>query len=104
MRRMTQRYREEKMEGFVMINHKGTTEIDTKRLLLRRFKDSDAEAMFTTWANDPEVTRYLSWKPHGTIEVTKGIISSWINSYGKQEFYNWAIFLKEAGKLSVPLV
>lgn len=82
-----------------MINHKGTTEIDTERLLLRRFKDSDAETMFTTWANDPEVTRYLSWRPHGTLEVTKEIISSWINSYGNQEFYNWAIFLKEAGKV-----
>lgn len=83
----------------MMINHKGTTEIDTERLLLRRFKASDAEAMFTTWANDPEVTRYLSWRPHGTLEVTKEIISSWINSYGNQEFYNWAIFLKEAGKV-----
>lgn len=82
-----------------MINHKGTTEINTKRLLLRRFMDSDAEVMFTTWANDPEVTRYLSWRPHGTIEVTKDIISSWIGSYEKQDFYNWAIFLKEAGKV-----
>lgn len=37
----------------------GTKELETERLQLRRFKRSDAEAMFKIWANDPVVTEYL---------------------------------------------
>lgn len=74
-----------------MLTHKGTKEIKTERLLLRRFRPEDAKPMFETWANDERVTRYLTWTPHGTIDVTKFIVNDWCNSYEKDNFYNWAI-------------
>ena len=74
-----------------MLTHIGTKEIKTKRLLLRRFKPEDAEAMFNTWANDERVTRYLTWTPHGTLDVTEYIIDLWIKDYEKENTYQWAI-------------
>lgn len=52
--------------------------IETKRLILRSPKESDAEPMFSNWANDPEVTKYLTWNPHESVEVTKTIVSRWL--------------------------
>ncbi len=41
------------------MNHCGTQELETKRLILRQFTDKDAHAMFENWANDEEVTKFL---------------------------------------------
>ncbi len=78
------------------INHMNTPIIKTKRLILRPFKVSDAQMMFDNWAQDEEVTRYLSWLPHENVEQTKTIIQSWIDK-GKENksYYQWAIVLKE---------
>lgn len=45
--------------------------LTTKRLVLRKFKIEDAENMYHNWASDPEVTRYLTWPAHSSVEVTK---------------------------------
>ena len=74
-----------------MLTHIGTKEIKTARLLLRRFKPEDAKAMFETWANDERVTKYLTWTPHGTLDVTKYIIDLWIKDYEKENTYQRAI-------------
>ena len=58
-------------------NHLGTQPLQTPRLLLRRFTMDDAQNMFDLWCNDPEVTRFLSWGPHGTIDNTKRLLKSW---------------------------
>lgn len=44
--------------------------IQTERLLLRWHVEADAEEIFSRYAHDPEVTRYLCWKPHQTLEDT----------------------------------
>ena len=47
-----------------MLTHKGTKELTTKRLKLRRFTVDDAQDMFNNWASDAEVTKFVSWPPH----------------------------------------
>ena len=42
-------------------------ELETGRLLLRRMRLDDAEAMFA-YASDPEVTRYVLFDTHRSIE------------------------------------
>jgi [ribosomal protein S5]-alanine N-acetyltransferase len=49
---------------------KGPERIQTARLRLRKPELKDAEAMFCRYASDPEVTRFLSWPTHGSIEET----------------------------------
>ena len=50
-------------------------EIRTARLVLRRPVMADAEAIFAGYATDPEVSRYLTWRPHGSVADTRAHIS-----------------------------
>jgi len=50
------------------MEHLGTKTLESDRILLRRFKIEDAQAMYDNWANDPEVTKYLG-KRIGTIRA-----------------------------------
>lgn len=83
----------------VMLLHKGTERINTERLLLRRFQLADVEDMFKNWASDSEVTKFLTWKPHKSIEDTKKIIELWVKDYDNKNYYNWVIELKEIGEV-----
>ena len=50
------------------MKNSGTVRMETKRLVLRPFVIEDADAMFRNWANDPQVTKFLSWEPHKDVE------------------------------------
>ena len=79
------------------MNHLGTQRIETKRLILRRFVIEDAEAMYQNWASDSEVTKYLTWPSHDSVEVSKRVLQEWTTAYAKKDHYQWAIVLKENG-------
>lgn len=81
------------------MNHKGTVRLETDRLILRRFVIEDAEAMYRNWASIGEVTEFLTWPAHSSVDVSKKVLSSWISQYEDSAFYNWAIELKEAGEV-----
>ena len=81
-----------------MLTHKGTQTIETQRLVLRRAELTDAEAMFRNWASDPEVTKYLTWPPHTSLEVSRRILESWVEANGQIDRYHWMIVLKELGQ------
>ena len=81
------------------MEHMGTKKIETERLLLRPFAISDAEEMFSSWANDDRVTKYLTWPSHKDSSVTRDILSSWIPCYQKKDYYNWAIAEKGTDRL-----
>ncbi|MGL5416325.1 MAG: GNAT family N-acetyltransferase [Clostridium sp.] len=76
------------------MNHKGTLTLETKNLILRRFKDDDALAMYRNWASNPNVTKFLTWPAHANIHITEAILKDWINHYNEDNFYHWAITLK----------
>lgn len=82
-----------------MLTHKGTQSIETERLLLRKFKQSDAEYMFKNWAKDSEVFRFFRRNPHCDLSQTEQIVMEWVNAYTKDNSYNWAIELKEIGEI-----
>lgn len=82
-----------------LLRHTGTTELKTERLLLRKFREEDATDMFHNWASDTEVTKYLTWATHSSMEVSKEIINIWINDYNNIDSYQWAIELKESGRV-----
>ena len=74
-----------------MLNNHGTRTIRTQRLILRRFRLEDAQAMFDNWASDDEVTKYLTWPTHTNAETSEWVINDWVASYEKDDFYLWAI-------------
>ncbi|MBR0712692.1 GNAT family N-acetyltransferase [Bradyrhizobium liaoningense] len=49
-------------------------DLRTERLFIRRLMPSDAPQLFASYAGDPYITRYLSFKRHETQEQTAAYI------------------------------
>ena len=79
------------------MKHIGTQRIETESIVLRRFREDDAEALYKNWASDPEVVKFLTWPVHDSAETSGNIIKSWIAGYDNMEQYQWAVILKENG-------
>ncbi len=77
----------------------GTQRIETHRLILRQYRIEDAEDMFRNWASDPEVTRFLTWPTHTSIDTSRQVLNDWIPRYRDGCFFNWAIEWKETGSV-----
>lgn len=48
----------------------------TQRLILRPAAMTDAQPIFDGYAQDPEVCRYLTWRPHASIEETEAYVKA----------------------------
>ena len=79
------------------MKNSGTQRIETDRLILRRYVIEDADAMYKNWASDSEVTKFLTWQPHSSVEVSRSIIEDWLKEYSDEKYYHWAIVLKDNG-------
>ena len=64
------------------MKHLGTQTIETNRLILKKFEIKDAQKMFNNWASSDEVTKYLTWKPHKDVSVSKEWIEFLISNKG----------------------
>ena len=73
--------------------------LETDRLILRPFEMSDADEMFNGWASNPEVTKYLTWDTHKSIDETRYVLEMWIKEYEDPKRLNFAIVLKGEGRL-----
>ncbi len=49
--------------------------IETSRLVLRKPTLADAEAVFSRYASDPQVTRFMSWRRHRSIDDTLAFLN-----------------------------
>ena len=75
-----------------MLEHKGSINIKTDRLLLRKFQMSDADSIFDTWTSDERVAKYTSWNAHQTVADTKAYVAYMV-SKNELSDYNWVIEL-----------
>ena len=66
--------------------------METERILLRPWQDSDAETLFK-YASDPEVGPRAGWPPHKSVEESLEIIRTVFNAEGM-----WAVIWKESGE------
>ena len=73
------------------MNHIGTKEMKTVRLVLRPFRVADAESMYRNWASDPDVTKYLTWPTHSDAGISRMVLESWEKEYRNPDYYQWAI-------------
>jgi [ribosomal protein S5]-alanine N-acetyltransferase len=48
--------------------------ISTARLLLRKPRPEDAEAIYTNYASDPVATRYMAWPCHTSLADTRAFL------------------------------
>ncbi len=81
-----------------MLNHIGTQNIETDRLLLRKFEITDAPKMFNNLAKNPDNVKYLSWQAHKNIDETYKVLNKWLEEYKNQNYYRWCIALKNTNE------
>ena len=73
--------------------------VETRRLHLRRPVSGDADLIFRAYAQDTQVTRYLVWVPHASVETTKNFISDCENRWINLAAFPYVITRKEDGEL-----
>lgn len=58
-----------------------TKNLSTERLFLRQPRLSDSTEIFTSYSQDPDVTKYMIWKPHKseteTQDFLKFVLQAW---------------------------
>ena len=84
------------------MNHCGTIKLETDRLILRRFNVDDAASVFKNWASDDEVTKYLTWSTHQSIDVSREYIDFCMKQYANLSFYQWGILDLPSSMIQVP--
>lgn len=71
--------------------------LETERLLLRPWTMEDLED-FNQYCQDAQVGPNAGWKPHESLEESRGILEGWMQ--GAEGEINWAIVPKETGRAS----
>jgi RimJ/RimL family protein N-acetyltransferase len=71
-------------------------QIETERLILRKSRWDDAPAIFSAYAQDTEVTRYMTWCPHKNIGETYRVIELMLKLWDEGEAYSYVITLKNS--------
>lgn len=72
---------------------RGTIELRTERLLLRRYHIGDAKILHEEFGCDPKMFEYSGWNPYETAEMAENTVREFIASYDDPRFYGWAIDL-----------
>ena len=80
------------------LNTCGTLEIETERLLLRRFTYEDTESMMRNWVSDDEVQDMYGEPSYKTPEAVKGLLDKYIGGYKSDNYFRWAVIEKESGE------
>lgn len=80
------------------MNHLGTKELETERLILRRYRIEDAEEIFEGFVNQEEFL-YFANKEKRTLEEEIKSLENIDLKYENKEYYNWLICLKDNKKI-----
>ena len=80
------------------LNTCGTLEIETDRLLLRRFTYEDTESMMRNWVSDDNVQDMYGEPSYKTPEAVKGLLDKYIGGYKSDNYYRWAVIEKASGE------
>ena len=73
--------------------------LKTARLRLRRLVEEDAQIVFDRWAQDPEVTRFLLWSPHTSLEESLTHAKKCVASWDDEVSFAWIMEDRESGKV-----
>lgn len=74
-------------------------EIETSRLKLRPSDLKDAEAIFEQYAQDSEVTRYLTWQPHKIIDTTMEFLRRCSDEWEHESAFAYVVIRKQDQQL-----
>jgi len=73
--------------------------LETERLILRPLTVADADVVFSGWASDPEVTKYMSYSAHKSVDETIEWLTQEEKNINNDKYFSWGFTLKEIGRL-----
>jgi ribosomal-protein-alanine N-acetyltransferase len=73
--------------------------LETTRLLLRKPQPGDAPLMFAAYAQDPSVTRYLTWRPHTDISEARDFVDSVLVRWLAETEFFWFLFARDVPEM-----
>jgi len=76
-----------------------TTVIETERLRLRPPAPEDVQAIFDCYASDAEVTRYLGWPRHSSVQDTKAFVGFSLAEWARWSVGPLLVFDRDSGAL-----
>jgi len=76
----------------------GNPTLETERLILRTLRESDAADVFA-YASHPEVSRYVTWESHQTLEDSVAFIDWTAKRLAEDEAGDWGLEDKKTGKI-----
>lgn len=68
--------------------------IETRRLILKKPQLEDAPRIFASYATDPEVTRYLLFRPDQTLQDVENFLRKTLAGWGEGTGAAWVIALR----------
>lgn len=71
----------------------------TARLFLRKPRLDDAPLIFAAYARDPEVTRYLAFRPHCDLNESREAVDRFLRGWRSGKSFCWLIFHRETEEL-----
>ena len=69
-------------------------QFEAERLIFRKRRTEDAPTIFAAYAQDSEVTRYMTWRSHKNVEETYRIVELMLKLWDEGEAYSYVITLK----------
>lgn len=81
-----------------MLTQVGTLQIETERLMLRKFDYEDSDDMLKHWVNDPNIQSLYCEPVYSTEREVMALIDKYIYSSRKGNYYRWAIVDKNTSE------
>ena len=72
--------------------------IDTPRLRLRKPRPADASLVFASYAQDPEVTRYLTWHPHKSVSDAHAAMERRLAGWQSGADFSWLLWTRDVSE------
>ena len=74
----------------------GTVQLRTERMILRKYRPEDADALYRNFGTDPEMVRYSGWNPYETPEMARETVARFMDSYHDGHSYSWVMDQEDA--------
>jgi [ribosomal protein S5]-alanine N-acetyltransferase len=80
------------------------SKLETARLILRRPDLRDAGQIFSAYASDPAVVRFLAWRPHADLEETRDFLRSRLEQWNARTGYSYVLAPRAEPRRSLGMV
>ena len=74
--------------------------LHTARLILRKPRPDDAPRLFASYGQDPEVTRFLLWRPHTSVTDSEAFIQHASETWATGAAFTWFLFIRSNNELA----